>query len=62
MKVGLTGLIVIMLVLNLHAQTNADSSAIKKAAMDYVEGWYQGSTARTFSIISRLSRRFQLDM
>lgn len=30
----------------LHAQTAADSAAIKKAALDYVEGWYEGNAER----------------
>ncbi len=32
--------------LSLHAQTAADSAAIKKAALDYVEGWYEGNPER----------------
>ena len=32
--------------LSLQAQTAADSAAIKKAALDYVEGWYEGNTER----------------
>jgi hypothetical protein len=39
-------LAVIMSVLSLHAQTAADSAAIKKAALDYVEGWYEGNPER----------------
>jgi hypothetical protein len=31
---------------SLHAQTAADSAAIKKAALDYVEGWYEGNPER----------------
>ena len=31
---------------SLHAQTAADSAAIKKAALDYVEGWYEGNAER----------------
>jgi len=30
----------------LHAQTAADSSAIRAAALDYIEGWYTGDPAR----------------
>jgi hypothetical protein len=33
-------------VLPLQAQTAADSAAIKKAALDYVEGWYEGNAER----------------
>ncbi len=36
----------IVLAFSLQAQTAADSAAIKKAALDYVEGWYEGSTER----------------
>jgi hypothetical protein len=39
-------LAVIMSALSLQAQTAADSTAIKKAALDYVEGWYEGNTER----------------
>jgi hypothetical protein len=31
---------------SLHAQTAADSAAIKKTALDYVEGWYEGNAER----------------
>jgi len=39
-------LAVIAPVLPLQAQTAADSAAIKKAALDYVEGWYEGNAER----------------
>jgi hypothetical protein len=39
-------LAVIMSALSIQAQTAADSAAIKKAALDYVEGWYEGNTER----------------
>ncbi len=29
-----------------HAQTAADSSGIKQAALDYIEGWYEGNGDR----------------
>ena len=29
-----------------HAQTAADSAAIRQAALDYIEGWYAGSAER----------------
>ena len=29
-----------------HAQTAADSSAIRATALDYVEGWYEGNAQR----------------
>ena len=29
-----------------HAQTAADSSAIRATALDYVEGWYEGNAER----------------
>jgi hypothetical protein len=31
---------------SLHAQTPADSAAIRAAALDYIEGWYQGNADR----------------
>lgn len=37
---------IIMQALPLQAQTAADSAAIKKAALDYVEGWYEGNPER----------------
>ncbi|HEV2736848.1 MAG TPA: nuclear transport factor 2 family protein [Longimicrobiaceae bacterium] len=30
----------------LHAQTAADSAAVRRAALDYIEGWYGGDAAR----------------
>ena len=33
-------------VLPLSAQSSADSTAIRSAALDYVEGWYSGDAAR----------------
>jgi hypothetical protein len=29
-----------------HAQTPADSTAIRAAALDYIEGWYEGNAER----------------
>ncbi|MCA1557765.1 MAG: nuclear transport factor 2 family protein [Acidobacteria bacterium] len=29
-----------------RAQTSADSAAIKQAALDYIEGWYEGNAER----------------
>ena len=29
-----------------HAQSAADSSGIKQAALDYIEGWYEGNAER----------------
>ena len=29
-----------------HAQSAADAAAIKQAALDYIEGWYEGSAER----------------
>lgn len=29
-----------------HAQTAADSAAIRQAALDYIEGWYEGNAER----------------
>jgi len=30
----------------LDAQTSADSAAIRQAALDYIEGWYEGNAER----------------
>ncbi len=30
----------------LHAQTDADSVAVVAAALDYIEGWYEGDSTR----------------
>jgi hypothetical protein len=35
----------------LHAQTAADSTAIRAAALDYIEGWYQGDSHRMASAL-----------
>jgi hypothetical protein len=29
-----------------HAQSTADATAIKQAALDYIEGWYEGNSER----------------
>lgn len=29
-----------------HAQTAADSAAIRQTALDYIEGWYEGNAER----------------
>ena len=39
-------LVVIVPMFSLQAQTTADSIAIKQAALDYVEGWYEGNVER----------------
>lgn len=35
-----------LVALPLHAQTAADSAAIRATALDYIEGWYAGDAAR----------------
>ena len=30
----------------IHAQATADAAAIKQAALDYIEGWYEGNSER----------------
>ena len=35
-----------ILVAPVHAQTSADSTAIRQAALDYIEGWYTGDAER----------------
>ena len=39
-------LVVLLLPAALPAQSAADSSAIRSAALDYIEGWYAGDAAR----------------
>ncbi len=39
-------LIVITYAVSVHAQTAADPAAIRHAALDYVEGWYEGNAER----------------
>ena len=45
-----TGLLVCFLLLLLapvaHAQSAADTEAIKQTALDYIEGWYEGNSER----------------
>lgn len=44
------GLVVIFLLVssvsNADAQSTADATAIKQAALDYIEGWYEGNAER----------------
>jgi hypothetical protein len=42
----ITVLAVLMIAPSLRAQTAADSAAIRQAALDYIEGWYEGSAER----------------
>lgn len=39
-------LLLYFVVSGLHAQSPADSAAIRAAALDYVEGWYEGNAER----------------
>ncbi len=46
-KVGLVCVIILAaLVSSANAQAPADSAAIKQAALDYIEGWYEGNAER----------------
>ena len=36
----------LVFVAHAHAQTPADSAAIKQTALDYIEGWYEGNAER----------------
>ena len=40
------GLILLVLAASARAQSAADSAAIRSAALDYVEGWYDGNADR----------------
>lgn len=43
-----------------HAQTAADSAAIRSTALDYIEGWYEGDAERMErSLHPHLAKRFQ---
>ena len=43
----------------LRAQTAADSAAIRRAALDYIEGWYEGDTTRMARAVHpQLAKRF----
>jgi len=39
-------LALLLLILPAHAQSDADTAGIRQAALDYIEGWYEGDTAR----------------
>ena len=45
-----TGLVIVFLLLafvsSAHAHAPADAAAIKQAALDYIEGWYEGNAER----------------
>ena len=43
----------------LGAQTAADSAAIRQAALDYIEGWYEGDTTRMARAVHpQLAKRY----
>src|SRR6266571_4337318 len=39
-------LILFVVVVKIHAQSPEDATAIKLTALDYIEGWYEGSSER----------------
>jgi Putative lumazine-binding len=43
---ALTPLLLLLGTTPIHAQTDADSTAIRAAALDYAEGWYEGNADR----------------
>ena len=46
-KTGLlVGFLLLLLAPVAHAQSTADSEAIKQTALDYIEGWYEGNSER----------------
>jgi len=48
---------------NAHAQTAADSAAIRSTALDYIEGWYEGDAERMERALHpHLAKRFQEPM
>ena len=40
------GVVALVLAAPARAQTAADSAAIRQAALDYIEGWYEGNAER----------------
>jgi hypothetical protein len=51
-------LLLALIAIPLSSQTREDSTAIKKAALDYVEGWATGNTERIQNAVSpELSKR-----
>src|SRR3977135_170600 len=48
-KISMAFMVLILCVLSNQAQTppsDADKAAIRKAALDYIEGWYEGDAER----------------
>ena len=49
-KLGRSGLLLVVVLLasisNASAQSASDAAAIKQAALDYIEGWYEGNAER----------------
>jgi Putative lumazine-binding len=45
-RYGLLPVLLVALAAPIHAQSAADSSAIRATALDYVEGWYEGNPER----------------
>ena len=45
-KIGFLLLFTSLFLTNAYSQTDADSSAIEAAALDYIEGWYAGDAER----------------
>ena len=46
MRLPLAALAALVLAVPAAAQTAADSAAVRASALDYAEGWYEGSTER----------------
>ena len=46
MRFPLAALAALVLAVPAAAQTAADSAAVRASALDYAEGWYEGSTER----------------
>ena len=45
-RIVVAGLLFLNIATGVHAQDSADRTAIRNAALDYIEGWYTGDAAR----------------
>lgn len=45
-RIVLLAAVALLLVARANAQTDDDSAAIRKTALNYIEGWYEGDAAR----------------
>jgi hypothetical protein len=50
-KIVLLATVALMLAAHANAQTDDESAAIRKTALNYIEGWYEGDAARMESAL-----------